>query len=60
MVRLTDTGRAEIEQARATMTARLAPLLDGWTEDDVDHLAGRLDRLIHDLAATGGTPGRTP
>ena len=60
MVRLTDTGRAEIERARATVTGRLAPLLDGWTEDDVDHLAGQLDRLIHDLAATGGTAERTP
>ena len=60
MVRLTDKGRAEIEQARATVTARLAPLLDGWTEDDVDHLAGQLDRLIRDLAATGGNPERTP
>jgi DNA-binding MarR family transcriptional regulator len=60
MVRLTDQGRAEIERARATMTARLAPLLDDWTEDDVDHLAGRLDRLIHDLAATGVTPEGTP
>jgi DNA-binding MarR family transcriptional regulator len=60
MVRLTDKGRAEIERVRATMTTRLAPLLDGWTEDDVDHLAGQLDRLIHDLAATGGTPERTP
>jgi DNA-binding MarR family transcriptional regulator len=59
MVRLTDKGRAEIEQARATMTSRLAPLLDGWTEDDVDHLAGQLDRLIHDLAATSGTPEGT-
>jgi DNA-binding MarR family transcriptional regulator len=59
MVRLTDKGRAEIEQVRATMTARLAPLLDTWTEDDVDHLASQLDRLIHDLAATSGTPERT-
>ncbi len=60
MVRLTDKGRAEIEQARATVTARLARLLDGWTEDDVDHLAGQLDRLIHDLAAISGSPERTP
>jgi DNA-binding MarR family transcriptional regulator len=60
MVRLTDKGRAEIEQARATITARLAPLLDGWTEHDVDHLAGQLARLIHDLAAPGGPPERTP
>jgi DNA-binding MarR family transcriptional regulator len=60
MVRLTDKGRAEIEQARATITARLAPLLDGWTKHDVDHLAGQLERLIRDLAATGGTPERTP
>jgi DNA-binding MarR family transcriptional regulator len=60
MVRLTDAGRAEIERARATVTARLAPLLDGWTEDDVDHLAGQLDRLSHDLAATAGTPEGTP
>jgi DNA-binding MarR family transcriptional regulator len=59
VVRLTDKGRAEIERARATMTSRLAPLLDGWTEDDVDHLAGQLDRLIHDLAATSGTPEGT-
>jgi DNA-binding MarR family transcriptional regulator len=59
MVRLTDRGRAEIEQARVTVTARLAPLLDGWTADDVDHVAGQLDRLIHDLAATGGTPEGT-
>ena len=42
------------------MTARLAPLLDGWTGDDVDHFAGQLDRLIHDLAATGRTPEGTP
>jgi DNA-binding MarR family transcriptional regulator len=59
MVRLTDKGRTEIERVRATMTARLAPLLDSWTEDDVDHLAGQLDRLIRDLAGTGGTPERT-
>jgi hypothetical protein len=28
------------------------------SEDDVDRLAGQLDRLTHDLAATGGTPER--
>jgi DNA-binding MarR family transcriptional regulator len=58
MIRLTDKGRAEVEAARATVTDRLASLLDGWTEDDVDRLAGQLDRLTHDLAATGGTPER--
>jgi DNA-binding MarR family transcriptional regulator len=58
MVRLTDQGRAELEVARAAVTDRLAPLLDGWTEDDVERLAGQLDRLTHDLAATGGTPER--
>jgi hypothetical protein len=47
-------------EERGRRTARLVPELDGWTADDVDHLAGQLDRLVHDLAATGGSPGRTP
>jgi DNA-binding MarR family transcriptional regulator len=60
LVRLTDKGRAELGAARTIVTDRLASLLSGWTAEDLDHLVGQLDRLTHDLAASGGSSERTP
>jgi DNA-binding MarR family transcriptional regulator len=60
LVRLTADGEDALQQARELVLGRLAPALDGWTDEELSGLESQLSRLTQDLtAAVGRTPEGT-
>lgn len=55
VVRLTDSGREQVERVQEVRRAHFHERLAGWSDDDVELLAGLLGRLNH-LTTSGGAP----
>jgi len=49
LIGATDRGRTTYQRVRAANEALFAGQLAGWSDDEVEHLGGLLDRLVTDL-----------
>jgi len=54
VVTLTPAGTAQATQVRAARRAHVHRMLSGWSDEDVELLAGLLDRLNRTLARRAG------
>jgi DNA-binding MarR family transcriptional regulator len=55
LLRLTATGAAALDEARALRSDWALVALSGWDEDEARQLTTLLDRLVTDLEAAGGS-----